>query len=748
MYHTSKKIGGEIMEETSHFDIKGMHCAACATRIEKAVSKIDGVTEISVNLTTEKGRVTFNNNRTSISDIFNKINKIGFEAKKAFKNNTKSNSEKRKEMNTLRWNFIFSVLFTIPLAWSMFAHFKWASFMYIPVLFTNPLFQLVLAIPIQFIIGFQFYERAWKSLKSGSANMDVLVVLSTSAAFFYSHYLTITSLPSLHHSESIVLYYETSAFIITFILLGKLLEAKTKSRTTVAIKELYQLQTNTATLYVNGEELKTPVDRIVPGHVIILKPGEKVPIDGQVVDGNSMMNESLLTGESIPVEKIVGDSVYAGTINQNGVLQIQVTKRDSETTLSHIIRIVEEAQASKAPIQQLADKITGVFVPIVILIALATFGAWYIFLQPNDFNGALEKAITVLIIACPCALGLATPTSIMVGSGRAAQLGILFKEGKFLELLGRCKTVIFDKTGTLTKGLPRVTDIYIEHIPSEDFLKIIGAAENNSEHPVAKAIVNEVRRKVSSLPRATQVFSIPGYGLRATVKGKKVVIANVTYFINNNHFLPLKAKQLATELQKEGKTVMIVFFNSQFAGIIAVADELKPTSSIAISRLKQMGLEIAMLTGDNKEAGIAVAKKVAIHNLQTDVTPQDKSEIIHRLQQNGHRVIMVGDGINDAPSLALADIGVAMGTGSDIAIESGDVTIMKGDLERLVDAITISKKTTTNIKQNLLWAFLYNVIMIPFAILGFLAPWFAGAAMAFSSVSVVLNSLRLKRVKI
>ena len=735
------------MDQTNDLDIRGMHCAACATRIEKVVSKMDGVIDVNINLTTEKGRVTYNKNGTSISAIINRINQLGFKAKKSFKDNTHSINEKHREMNILKWKFICSALLTIPLAWSMFAHFNWSSFMYIPALFLHPFFQLILALPIQFVIGFEFYERAWQALKNGSANMDVLVVLSTSAAFFYSHYLTFSFMQHANYSEP-VLYFETSAFIITFILLGKLLEAKTKVRTTEAIKKLYQLQTKTATLYIDGKESPSSIERIVPGNIITIKPGERIPIDGQVIQGNSMIDEALLTGESVPVEKALGDLVYAGTINHNGVIQIRVTKRDSETALSQIIRVVEEAQASKAPIQQLADKVTGVFVPIVILIALATFGMWYIFLQPNDFNEALGKVIAVLIIACPCALGLATPTSIMVGSGRAAQLGILFKEGKFLEVLGRCKMVIFDKTGTLTKGLPQVTDIYVEHVNLHTFLEVIGAVESNSEHPIAKAIMKEVKTKIDLLPRANEVFAIPGYGVKASVYGKNVIIANQNYFAKNNYFLPLKVDRIKTKLEKEGKTVMIVFMDNRFSGIIAVADELKSSSERAISHLKQMGLDVVMLTGDNKISGSAVARKVGINQIYTEVTPQDKSKTVHRLQREENKVIMVGDGVNDAPALASADVGVAMGTGSDIAIESGDVTIIKDNLNRLVDAIVISKKTMINIKQNLLWAFLYNIIMIPFAILGFLAPWLAGAAMAFSSVSVVLNSLRLKKVRI
>ncbi|MTW87739.1 heavy metal translocating P-type ATPase [Virgibacillus dakarensis] len=735
------------MDETNYLDVRGMHCAACAARIEKTVAKIDGVREISVNLATEKGRVTFNKNRTSIAEITRRINKIGFEAKKINKYSN-STSEKRKDVSVLKWKFILSAVLTFPLAWAMLAHFKWASFVYVPELFTNPFFQFIITIPIQFIIGFAFYERAWKALKNGSATMDVLVVLSTSAAFFYSHFLTIAMVKNPASADSIVLYYDTSAFIITFILLGKFLEAKTKLNTTEAIKKLYQLQAKTATLYFDNKELKSPVERIKPGDTIILKPGEKVPIDGQVIDGFTTIDEALLTGESIPVEKTVGSHVYAGTINQNGVLKINVTKTESETTLSKIIRIVEETQAFKAPIQHIADKITGVFVPIVVLIAFATFTVWYTTFQPGDFGEALDKVIAVLIIACPCALGLATPTSIMVGSGRAAQMGILFKEGKFLEILGKCKTVIMDKTGTLTNGKPEVTNIYVNRLSENAFLKIVGAVEQTSNHPIAKAITQKAKSKVHFLPRVNKAVSMPGYGVKAMVNGQKVIIANPGYYKKNNIFIPPQADSLVYDLTEKGQTVMIVFIDSRLAGIIAVADEIRASSIVAVSRLKQAGLGIIMLTGDNRNTGMTVARKLAIKNYQTEVTPQDKERIIQQLKNQGNKVVMVGDGINDAPALASADVGIAIGTGSDIAIETGDVTIIKGDLKRLIDAITISKKTMTNIKQNFLWAFLYNIIMIPFAMLGLLAPWIAGAAMAFSSLSVVLNSLRLKRVVI
>jgi len=731
--------------ETTQLDVKGMYCSACVNRIEKVVSKIDGVEEINVNLATETGRVTFDKNKTSLTDITSRINKLGFEARKSALHD---NDDKNKEIKTLRWNFILSAMLTFPLAWAMLAHFTWTAFIYIPAILTNPFFQFVITFPIQFVIGFQFYDRAWKAIKNGSTNMDVLVVLSTSAAFFYSHYVTFTTPDFLYVTESAMLFYETSAFIITFILLGRFLEAKTKLRTTEALKKLYEVQTKEANLYLEGKEILVSVKELVPGDTVIIKPGEKVPIDGQVIEGYSMIDEAMLTGESIPIEKNIGTAVYAGTINQNGLLKVKVTKKESETALSTIISIVEEAQSSKAPIQHIADKITGVFVPIVIMIAVVTFIAWYFVFQPGHFNGALGKVIAVLIIACPCALGLATPTSIMVGSGRAAQHGILFKEGKFLELLGKGNYIVLDKTGTVTEGVPKVTDIFIEKMESKKFMQYIGAVERTLDHPVARAIVNKASSQVDIFQEAKHVENIPGYGIKAVVHGKKVVIASSTYFEQNGFSLPKKALKQEELLKNAGKTVMVVYVDGIFAGIIGVFEEIKSSSIQAVKRLKQLGYPIILLTGDHKRAGLAVARKVGIKKVYTGCTPNDKAKIVEKLKKKGHHVVMVGDGINDAPALAVSHVGVALGTGSDVAIESGDVTIIQGDLNRLVDAIQISKKTMINIKQNFVWAFLYNVTMIPFAMFGILVPWLAGAAMAFSSISVVLNSLRLKRVRI
>jgi len=733
--------------ETLHLEIEGMYCSACTARIEKVISKIEGISEVSVNLTTEAGKVIFDSNLTSTNHILNKIKHLGFEAKA--RTDRRHPPKKHEKVSVLQWNFIISVLLTIPLAWAMMSHFEWSTFIYIPDIFKNPFFQFIITIPIQFVLGFQFYERAWYAVKNGSANMDVLVVLSTSAAFFYSHYITFTTPDFLTTTDSELLFYETSAFIITFILLGRLLEQKTMSKTKEALEKLYQVQTRRATLFKNGQEINIEIEDLLRGDTIIVKPGEKVPIDGQVIDGYSMVDESLLTGESMPMEKTNGTAIYAGTINQNGILIAKATKGVTETALSHIISIVEEAQASKAPIQHIADKITGVFVPIVIIISFVTFMGWYFFLEPGSLNGALGKVIAVLIIACPCALGLATPTSIMVGSGRAAQTGILFKEGKFIELLGKSQCILLDKTGTVTKGFPQVTNIHVaDYFKWQYFIEMVGAIEQNSSHPVAQAIINYANEKKVELPTAQRIENMPGYGIKAIVAGTEVIIASSIYYEKNKTLHSSEVYKLKRKLKQEGKTVMIVYIDQRYAGMIAVTDEIKPSSIKAVSRLKNIGKRVILLTGDHEQAGFTIAKAVGINEVYTQCTPEDKVKVIQKLEQAGHDTIMVGDGINDAPALANARVGVAIGTGSDIAIETGDITLIKGNLNKLVDAIMISKKTMINIKQNFVWAFLYNIIMIPFAMFGILVPWLAGAAMAFSSISVVLNSLRLKRVNI
>jgi P-type Cu+ transporter len=733
------------MVETIHLDIKGMHCSACSARIEKSVSKMDGIFDVTVNLATEKGRVVYDTKSTNKLEILQRIKKLGFIPSIIKLNTVDKHDTQKTEIVSLTWKVIFSIIFALPLVMAMLIHFDWMT-VPIPTLFLNPWFQLALATPVQFIIAFPFYEGAWNAVKNRGANMDVLVVLSTTAAYFYSHYLTFHSLYLSDQNSPINLHFETSVLIITFVLIGKLMEAKTKRKTLDAINSLNKLKVNTATLLVNGFETTKPIHQILPGDIILTKPGERIPIDGQVMNGFTSINESLLTGEGIPVEKGIGDAVYAGTINHNSVIKIKATKLYSETILSKIINIVEEAQFSKPPIQNIADRFTAIFVPIVLFLAISTFFIWYFALAPGRLNEALEKMIAVLIISCPCALGLATPMSIMVGSGRAAKLGILIKEGKVIEFLSKNNIVVLDKTGTITKGEPLVTDLLVRKMDQTVFLQLVGAIEKGANHPVGNAILNAIERKVNRLPEAENATVILGHGIQGMVNEKRVIIANAKYFELQQTYHLIQVLSIVKKLEHEGKTVMVVSVNDVIHGIIAVADEVKSSSKHAVNRLKNMGLEVVLLSGDNHILTKKIAKKMGIKTFQAEVTPQRKAEWIKSSQKDGNKIIMVGDGINDAPALSVADIGVAIGTGADIAIETGDVTIMNGDLNRLVDAIIISKKTMSNIKQNFTWAFIYNFISIPLAIIGILPPWFASAAMAFSSVSVVLNSLRLKNI--
>ena len=577
--------------------------------------------------------------------------------------------------------------------------------------------------------------------------MDVLVVLSTSTAYFYSHFLTFQSIGQPHF-QHVDLYFESSALIITFILLGKLLESRTKSRTTDAIKKLARSQAKEAVVLRGGKEYRIPVEQVIPGDVVIVKPGEKVPVDGQVLSGNSSINESMLTGESIPIDKGPGDQVYGGTINANGVLKVKAIKVGRETAIAQVIRIVQEAQGSKAPIQRLTDELSEIFVPIVVTIAIVTFCAWYFVFTPGDLSNAINKAIAVLIIACPCSLGLAIPTSVMVGSGRSAEFGILFKEGKHLETLEKADIVILDKTGTITEGKPKLVDYLVQFPFEEQFFKYVAAAEKGSEHPLATAIVEGILEKGMALPEATFFRAYPGHGVEAMVEGKKIIIGNRKFLSEEGIHLSEKSLDQAICWETEGKTVMMVGFDQKFVGMLAVSDTLKNTSRKAIHRLQRMGLDVLMLTGDNERTAHAIAKESGIQRVIAEVLPHEKVEVIRMLQSRGKKVAMVGDGINDAPALAVADIGIAIGTGADVAIEAGDVNLIRGDLHGIANAIQLSRKTMSNIKQNLFWALAYNSISIPIAMVGFLAPWLAGAAMSFSSISVVLNALRLQKVKI
>jgi P-type Cu+ transporter len=739
-------LGYGVRSEKMDFVIGGMTCAACATRIEKGLNRLEGVNNAFVNLALETASVEFNPSQVTSQEIVKKVEKLGYEATIKQDQMEDTANLRKAEMENQKGKFIFSLILALPLLWAMVSHFEFTSFIYLPDLLMNPWVQLALATPIQFFVGKQFYVGAYKALRNGSANMDVLVAMGTSAAYFYSLYLTIGSIRSEQHM--IDLYFETSAVLITLIILGKLFEARAKGRSSEAIKKLIGLQAKTATVVRDGRELEVPLAEVVAGDIILVKPGEKVPVDGEIIEGRSALDESMITGESIPMDKTVGDAVIGSTINKNGFLKMKAVKVGRDTALAQIIKVVEEAQGSKAPIQRLADQISGIFVPIVVGIAVITFFVWFIWANPGNFAEALEKMIAVLVIACPCALGLATPTSIMAGSGRAAEAGILFKGGEHLERTHRITTVVLDKTGTVTKGKPELTDIVLEKDFDENtFLQLVASAEKQSEHPLAEAIVNGIKEKEIDLLEVEEFETIPGYGIKAKVNGSMILIGT-RKLLNNNKVLFQSAENKMDTLEENGKTAMLVSIDGAFAGIIAVADTVKETSKTAIKKLTDMGLEVIMMTGDNVRTAQTIAKEVGINSVIAEVLPEGKATEVKKLQEQGKRVAMVGDGINDAPALAIADIGMAIGTGTDVAMEAADITLIRGDLNSIADAIFMSKKTIRNIKQNLFWAFGYNTLGIPVAALGLLAPWLAGAAMAFSSVSVVLNALRLQRVRL
>ncbi|MBY0095958.1 heavy metal translocating P-type ATPase [Mesobacillus maritimus] len=742
-----KDLGYDVVTEKSEFEITGMTCAACSTRVEKGLNKLAGVSTANVNLALERATVEYNPSLVSKGDIIKKVEALGYGAHiKEEDNNQETADYRQLEIEKQTGKFIFSTILSLPLLWAMVGHFSFTSFIYVPDMFLNPWVQFALATPVQFVIGKQFYIGAYKALKNRSANMDVLVALGTSAAYFYSLYLSIASIGSNAHM--VELYYETSAILITLILLGKLFEAKAKGRSSEAIKKLMGLQAKTAIIERNGIEQEVSLEKVVVGDIVHVKPGEKIPVDGVIVEGQTAIDESMLTGESVPVDKKPGNEVIGSTINKNGFLKIEATKVGRDTALAQIIKVVEEAQGSKAPIQRLADQISGVFVPIVVGIAIVTFLVWYLWVVPGDFANSLEKMIAVLVIACPCALGLATPTSIMAGSGRSAEFGILFKGGEHLEMTHRIEAVILDKTGTVTNGKPVLTDVLVAGSFEEaEFLALVGSAEKQSEHPLAEAIVAGITDKQIPLKDVQTFESIPGYGIKATVDGIELLVGTKK-LMNKYHVETTNVLKSLDALEREGKTAMLVAFDGEFSGIVAVADTIKETSKAAVKRMKEMGLEVIMITGDNQQTAKAIAAEVGIDHVIAEVLPEGKADEVKKLQAQGKKVAMVGDGINDAPALAVADIGMAIGTGTDVAMEAADITLIRGDLNSIADAIFMSKKTIQNIKQNLFWAFGYNTLGIPIAALGFLAPWLAGAAMAFSSVSVVLNALRLQKVKL
>lgn len=746
-------LGYEVVKEKKgehrvELDIGGMSCATCALKIEKKLGKMEGIKKADVNLATEKASLQYDSSKTNISEVIDAIESLGYTAKEIDKETVDTGKEQRRvEIKRLRALLILSAVLSSPLIMAMLL-----TIVNIDIAFLHDWrFQLAVATPVQFIIGARFYKNSYYALKAKSPNMDVLVAMGTTAAYFLSLYNALFQPANTAGMKE--LYFEASATIITLILLGKYLEAVAKGKTSEAIKKLMGLQAKTATVIRNNEEVKIPVEKVRVGDIIIVKPGEKIPVDGEIIEGSSTVDESMITGESIPVEKKTGDKVVGATINKYGTFKFRAEKVGRDTVLAQIVKMVEEAQGTKAPIQKIADRVSAVFVPTVIGIAAITFIVWYfIVLGGNDITQAVVNAVSVLVIACPCALGLATPTAIMVGTGKGAENGILIKSGEHLETAYKINAVVLDKTGTITKGQPEVTDIIPLDGPDnmerkKEIIRLAGIAEKKSEHPLGTAIYEKARKEAGELPDPEKFEAIPGRGLIATVDSIDVLVG--TRRLMQERGIPVEsAERIMQKLEHEGKTPMLVSAEGKLFGIIAVADTLKENSKRAISELKNMGIEVYMITGDNKRTAEAIAGQVGIDKVMAEVLPENKAEKVEEIRKRGITVAMVGDGINDAPALAVADIGMAIGTGTDIAIEASDITLMRGDLSAIVTAIKLSRKTMIKIKQNLFWAFIYNIIGIPFAAFGMLSPIIAGGAMAFSSVSVVTNSLSLKRFKV
>lgn len=759
------KIGYEAAEKPKNSDVTipigGMTCAACARRVEKAIGKLEGVESSSVNFATEKATIAYDPGKVRLSAIKSAIEKAGYQALEVNKADAadEDRARKQREIKTLWTKFTISAVFSLPLLYIAMA--PMISFirlpfpaalepMNYPLLYA--LVELILVAPV-IGVGYKFYTIGFKALFQKRPNMDSLIAIGTTAAVLYSIYNTF-QIAAGHFMAVDALYYETAGVIITLIMLGKTLEAVSKGRTSEAIKKLMGLAPKTAVILENGQEKEIPIDEVVIGDVILVKPGDKIPVDGTVTGGHTAIDESMLTGESMPVDKKEGDPVYAASINTTGVIQFKAEKIGSDTALAQIIKLVEDAQGSKAPIAQMADIVSGYFVPVVCVIALLAGIGWYIG-TAGDLKFALTIFISVLVIACPCALGLATPTAIMVGTGKGAENGILIKGGEALETAHKINTIVFDKTGTITEGKPKVTDVLVAGgILKDRLLQLTASAERGSEHPLGQAIVLGAKEAGLSLLEAEQFDSLTGRGIKARLEGEEILAGNRKLMDEQNISLA-GMEEISDKLAEEGKTPMYVAIDGELAGIVAVADVVKESSRAAIERLHRMGIEVAMITGDNKKTASAIAKQVGIDRVLAEVLPQDKSNEVKKLQSENRKVAMVGDGINDAPALAQADIGIAIGSGTDVAMESADIVLMRSDLMDVPTAINLSKHTIRNIKQNLFWAFGYNVIGIPIAAgllhLLFngplLNPIFAAAAMSLSSVSVLTNALRLKRFK-
>jgi len=733
-------------------NIIGMHCASCSTLINKALTKADGVSEANVNYATAKARIVYDDKKLSEDDLIKIVKNKGYGASISGKNDAvDKEASQKKEISNIKSNLYFSLLFTIP------AFLIGMVLMPLGVKIPFDLFILFLfATPVQFIAASDIYKSAWVALKNKSANMDTLISIGTTAAYIFSVY-------AVFFSPELGQYFETSAILITFVIFGRYLEIRAKGKTSEAIKKLMELSPKIATVIRNKKEIQIPVDQVVMNDIILVKPGEKVPVDGILIEGLSAVDESMITGESMPVEKKKGDTVIGGTINKHGTFTFKATKVGENTTLANIIKLIEDAQGKKAPIQRFADNISAYFVPVVILIALATFSVWY-FWVGKSIAFSLITAVSVLVIACPCALGLATPTSIIVGTGKGAKEGILIKGADSLEAAHKVKYVIFDKTGTITNGKPETTDVisFEKSVSRDQLLKIAASIEKPSEHPLADAIVRQAQEEELDLIKVKHFKAIPGYGITAKIANKQYYFGNIK-LMQKQKILYAKHESHIQDLEEQGKTVMLLADTKKLIGIIAVADTIKETSKLAVKQLQDMHIEVYMITGDNVRTAEAIAKQAGIkpENIFAEVLPEDKANYVKQLQDKRDRkgksskVVMVGDGVNDAPALALADIGIAMGSGTDVAMESGNIVLMRNDLLDVPKAIKLSKQTMAKIKQNMFWALFYNVLGIPIAagvlypFTGWLlSPIIAGGAMALSSVSVVTNSLLLKRTKL